>query len=274
MITSQQFTDSAERLGIETACIKAVAEVESGGNGFLTTGEPVKSIYKTGGIYKISSIINPNKFYIGSTVSFGRRKSRHLRDLRHNKHGNSILQNHFNKYGEKDLCFEIVEIIKNPARLIEREQYHFDVMKPTFNVGKIVACPNLGRRLSDEQKLERSKRLKGINKGKRFSDQHRINLAIAKKGIKSSLGRVLSNDTKRKISQSLINLNQKGSKQTAEQINRRLGKKFRKVINVDTGKIYNTIKEAALAEGINQMTLCGWLIDTRRNKTSLKYYNQ
>lgn len=41
MITSQQFTDSAKSLGVELAAIKAVAEVESGGNGFLSTGEPV-----------------------------------------------------------------------------------------------------------------------------------------------------------------------------------------------------------------------------------------
>lgn len=41
MITSQQFKDSATLLKVEEAVIKAVAEVESGGSGFLSTGEPV-----------------------------------------------------------------------------------------------------------------------------------------------------------------------------------------------------------------------------------------
>lgn len=41
MITGQQFKDSADLLGVEVAAIKAVAEVESGGSGFLSTGEPV-----------------------------------------------------------------------------------------------------------------------------------------------------------------------------------------------------------------------------------------
>jgi hypothetical protein len=41
MLTSQNFSDSAKLLGVEAATIKAVAEVESSGNGFLTTGEPV-----------------------------------------------------------------------------------------------------------------------------------------------------------------------------------------------------------------------------------------
>ena len=41
MITEQRFKDSATRIGCSLAAIKAVAEVESGGNGFLSTGEPV-----------------------------------------------------------------------------------------------------------------------------------------------------------------------------------------------------------------------------------------
>lgn len=41
MITSKQFEDAAAMLGVEVAAIKAVAEVESSGNGFLSTGEPV-----------------------------------------------------------------------------------------------------------------------------------------------------------------------------------------------------------------------------------------
>jgi hypothetical protein len=41
MITSQQFLDSAQSLGVDVATLKAVAEVESGGSGFLSSGEPV-----------------------------------------------------------------------------------------------------------------------------------------------------------------------------------------------------------------------------------------
>ncbi len=41
MITANQFNLSALSLNCEVACIKAVAEVESSGSGFLPTGEPV-----------------------------------------------------------------------------------------------------------------------------------------------------------------------------------------------------------------------------------------
>lgn len=40
MISQQRFIDSALRLNVPLAAIQAVAEVESGGNGFLSTGEP------------------------------------------------------------------------------------------------------------------------------------------------------------------------------------------------------------------------------------------
>lgn len=41
MISEQKYIDSAHFLDVEIAAIKAVAEVESGGAGFLSTGEPV-----------------------------------------------------------------------------------------------------------------------------------------------------------------------------------------------------------------------------------------
>ena len=40
MINEQAFIDSAARLQCSVAAVKAVAEVESGGNGFLPSGEP------------------------------------------------------------------------------------------------------------------------------------------------------------------------------------------------------------------------------------------
>lgn len=41
MITEKAFRDSARIIGCDTAAVKAVAKVESGGSGFLASGEPV-----------------------------------------------------------------------------------------------------------------------------------------------------------------------------------------------------------------------------------------
>lgn len=40
MISEQAFSDNAAIIGCDVAAIKAVSQVESGGSGFLTTGEP------------------------------------------------------------------------------------------------------------------------------------------------------------------------------------------------------------------------------------------
>jgi hypothetical protein len=40
MITEKAYREAAEKLSTEVAVVKAVAEVESGGNGFLSSGEP------------------------------------------------------------------------------------------------------------------------------------------------------------------------------------------------------------------------------------------
>ena len=52
------------------------------------------------GIYKIQSIIKPERCYIGSAVNIQKRWRDHKRELRNNKHSNKKLQNHCNKYGE------------------------------------------------------------------------------------------------------------------------------------------------------------------------------
>jgi group I intron endonuclease len=54
----------------------------------------------TCGIYRIINKIN-DKFYIGSSDNIERRFSRHLLDLKKNKHDNQHLQNAWNKYGKE-----------------------------------------------------------------------------------------------------------------------------------------------------------------------------
>lgn len=59
-------------------------------------------------IYKIENKLNQN-CYIGITVNPSVRKNRHFNYLKQNKHCNSHLQSAFNKYGEENFIFEILE---------------------------------------------------------------------------------------------------------------------------------------------------------------------
>ena len=65
---------------------------------------------KQAGIYLIVSKIN-GKRYIGSSVRICVRWSEHKSDLRLNRHHSPLLQRHYNKYGEDDLVFSVLEVI-------------------------------------------------------------------------------------------------------------------------------------------------------------------
>lgn len=77
------------------------------------------------GIYQIRNIVN-NKVYIGSAIDVKGRWDRHKSLLNRNKHHSKHLQFAWNKYGEDNFVFEIIEKVKDSNKLIEREQYWLD----------------------------------------------------------------------------------------------------------------------------------------------------
>lgn len=80
---------------------------------------------KNMGIYKINNEVN-GKFYIGSSVDLKKRRRDHLRELRDGIHRNNRLQNSFNKYGERNFKFSIIEYVENEKVLREKEQHWID----------------------------------------------------------------------------------------------------------------------------------------------------
>lgn len=76
-------------------------------------------------IYKIATKTN-GKIYIGSASFYGKRVSTHLYWLRRNKHDNRHMQSAFNKYGEADFVFKIVEKVKSKKELLAAEQKWID----------------------------------------------------------------------------------------------------------------------------------------------------
>lgn len=83
----------------------------------------MESIPKKSGIYQIRNLVN-GKVYVGSAVNLRTRRNRHFSYLRNNCHANRKLQNAFNKYGEENIVFEVVEIVADKYNLLEREQYY------------------------------------------------------------------------------------------------------------------------------------------------------
>lgn len=76
------------------------------------------------GVYKIYCKSN-EKAYIGSSCDVKRRMQQHKSALRSNRHINEHLQSAWNKYGENNFEFVLLENVEVP-NLLEREQFWID----------------------------------------------------------------------------------------------------------------------------------------------------
>lgn len=110
------------------------------------------------GIYKILNLQN-GKYYIGSAKNLDYRFSRHKFDFYNNCHHNIYLQRAFNLYGANSFEFHILEYCEK-EKLIEREQYWIDDLKPAYNILKI-AYSRLGSKHTKETKAKMSAKAMG-----------------------------------------------------------------------------------------------------------------
>ena len=118
------------------------------------------------GIYKISNIVNKH-CYIGSAVNIEGRWRTHKSTLKKGTHHSLYLQRAWDKYGENNFEFSILEKCED-VNLIEREQFYFEEINPEYNICKIAgSC--LGIKFSDESNLKKS--LNHAYKGK-FGSSH------------------------------------------------------------------------------------------------------
>lgn len=79
------------------------------------------------GIYCIENIESKKK-YIGLSRDIKRRWTEHKSELKSNKHPNSYLQSAWNKYGESNFTFYIIELC-NSEKLSDRECYYIQLHK-------------------------------------------------------------------------------------------------------------------------------------------------
>jgi group I intron endonuclease len=157
------------------------------------------------GIYKIVNIVNDN-FYVGSAVSFKKRKVRHFSDLRKGKHYNKHLQRAWDKYGEQSFEFVVVEVVADRAVLLDIENKWLkpNVGKPhCYNTGTDASAPSLG--MSGE--LSPSWGRKHTSEAKeliRASSAGRLHTQEAKDKIKQYFtGKPRSAETKARISKAI-----------------------------------------------------------------------
>ena len=187
---------------------------------------------KISGIYQILNKIN-GKSYIGSSINIKSRFHDHLKNLRRNTHDNIHLQRSWNKHGECNFIFEMIEPVSSVKNLIAREQWWIDNTENKYNILKIAgSC--LGMKLSDETKLKISISRLGRFKGKdnpfygRRHEQETIDRMKKKLSIMMSgennpfYGKKHSKKSKKLLSDKLT-----GRKMSAEFSNKQLGNERR-----------------------------------------------
>lgn len=153
------------------------------------------------GIYKILCW-STNKFYIGSAVRVRHRINCHKSELRTREHKNSKLQNAWNKYGELDFSFHVLEYC-DKDKLIECEQIYLDLLKPELNI-LLIANSSFGYKHTEEAKAKM--RISSMNKiildatrqkmanslkGKPKSKEHALKIKLSKTGMPCSENRKL-----------------------------------------------------------------------------------
>jgi group I intron endonuclease len=134
-----------------------------------------------GTIYRIRNLAD-GKVYIGQAVNFEKRKSRHLWELRSNRHKNEHLQRAWLAHGEQNFVFEILESDVPNTMLVEAEQRHIDDHSSSdwskgYNKAP-VAGSNIGLKYSEASRLKMS----AAQKGRTFTDEARKRIAATLTG--------------------------------------------------------------------------------------------
>lgn len=142
-----------------------------------------------GGIYQIRQL-STGKKYIGSTHNFALRKTNHVSELNCQSHLNPYLLSAWQKYGEDDFVFEILEVVQDESQLLIREQWYLDnvvVWRFDFNIATVADCPPsfLGKKRTVRTE-EHKRKIGDGNRGKTMSEEARkkISETMKRKGLK------------------------------------------------------------------------------------------
>ncbi len=214
------------------------------------------------GIYKITS--PTNRVYIGQSKNIKKRLSNY-KSLFCKKQVR--LYNSFVKYGIENHVFEVLEECVFEL-LNERERYYQDFYNVISESGLNCTLTevNLAPRVySDETKLKMRNSRLGL---KITSTETLIKMRNASLGNTYCKGHKHTEETRKLISEK-----GKGRKNSQKQKDTTRLLMSKKVVDLSTNKIYNSISECALINNIHPNTLGRYLNGKRKNKTNFIFYD-
>lgn len=180
-----------------------------------------------GYIYKIENLLN-GKVYVGQTSNNPKvREYNHFKELSRNKHKNTHLQNSFNKYGESNFKFTVLNYTTSKKVLDRMEDdyiSHYDCLNPKKGYNLMSGGANGKHSLETRKKISEAKKGRcnpmygktgklNPRYGKKHSIETLRRMSESKKGNKHSLetrlliskgnkGKTISGETRLKISRS------------------------------------------------------------------------
>ena len=154
------------------------------------------------GIYLIKNMIN-GKLYIGSTNDLVTRKSSHFCLLARNKHKNPHFQSAFNKYGINNFKYYIIAYC-SVDELLEKEDFYMTYFQSGNRKYGYNIEPPLRTTMAEDTKRKISVAKKG-KPGHIQTEETRKKIAAGMMGQKHALGLKHSEESKKKMSESLRN---------------------------------------------------------------------
>jgi group I intron endonuclease len=153
-----------------------------------------------------------NKIYIGYTSNFKKRFREHKHGLKNNVHRNDYLQKSWNKYGEENFKFEILEEYPNEGFILPSMEHYWvttlNLLNRDFGYNLLPTNPYDRPALRESQK----KALIESRVGKKHTEETKIKIKEGRKAnppilteagrqkiINTHLGRKLSDEAKKKI---------------------------------------------------------------------------
>ena len=216
---------------------------------------------KVCGIYGIQNTIT-GEWYIGQSMDIAKRHRAHLRNLESGKHENEHLQRAFNKYGAEGFTFSVLE--ECPSAELDAKEIAWITEKDAHKHGYNMTDGGGGIRghhFSEEVR----KKMSVSHKGQPVSEEQRQKMRLAKSGEKHhQWGKPIPEETKSKISNTLKGdgcfwFGKNRSQAVKDAISRANKGKApcnrRAVRCVETGKVYESIRSAAIAVGKSAATL-------------------
>lgn len=151
------------------------------------------------GIYSIRNTVS-GRVYVGSAVNITQRWHLHRSLLKRGKHHSILLQRSWVKHGPAVFSFDILELVDDKERLIEREQHWIDALNSANPSTGFNIAPKAGTSLGRKHPPEVLAKMRQPKKMPAKTPEHRAKISAAWMGNQFAKGKPKTPEARAKMS--------------------------------------------------------------------------